>query len=164
MSSRKDHDQRSRVFRTGFRKYLVVAVPAASLAALMIIAGARYYETARYDPASAFLYVVPWAMAAFILVVTLGVYVMNAGKRITVTPQRLEYTNFGKGFKCPWGDLVFTAPAADKIYFKTAVIGDGSHFERLEEFFLPEFGTLVELIKAAKKHSREQRMTLDVDV
>lgn len=158
----KEH--KKRVFKTGFRKYMLLAVPAMTMAAVLILVGFHYYPTARYDSASSFLYVVPWCVGTVIVLFTLYGWLINAGKKIVITPHHLEFTNYGKGFTSMWGDLVFTPPRSDKPFLKTAVIGDGNRYERLEEFFLPEFGKLVELIRMAKKHSREQRMTVDIDV
>ena len=163
-SSSRDKEGKKRVFKTGFKKYLLLAVPALSMAAVLILVGAHYYPTARYDSASTLLYVAPWSVGGVIVVFTLYGWLINAGKAVTVTPRKLEFSNYGKGFDSMWGDLVFTAPRSDKLYLKTAVIGNGTRYERLEEFFWPEFTTLMDLIKAAKKHSREQRMTLDIDV
>lgn len=152
-----------KVFRTDLKGFTKLAIPGLVLSAVLIYLGIRQYiympRTLGFPP-DWLLYGTPWATAALILLFTAYVYWVNKDKKIVVTPQYLEFMR-GENtlFRCVWNNLSFTPPRQDKKRFRVAVISDGNRFERLEEFFFPEFDLLVDILKEAKRHARDELST-----
>jgi hypothetical protein len=109
------------------------------------------------DPVSPFLFVkLPMILGALIILFLLWSFFANLGKEIIVTPKTLTYKKGGAEWTALWKNLTFTPPRYDKKHFKSCSVSDGKKFGRIEEFYFPEFETLVEVIKAGKSGSSSE--------
>jgi hypothetical protein len=149
------------VFGTSFKKFAWLAAPAICIALVLIVMPMGYVRTMQYDPMALMFFAPPWGIAFLILLGIGWIYLSNRGKTIAFTRDRLEFQKGRKGFRCRWADLSFTPPPADKKKFRSAVISDGKHYERIDEFFFADFEAIVETIRKARQHSRDLPITLD---
>lgn len=161
-------------FLVSFKKFYLLWIPSTLVSLGLFYVGYLYYdqnrrieETARaaggqvpmgLPPAWTF-YVLPWVVGLVILVSFIYVYFQQRGRRVVVTPTHLEMHRGGNVTRTLWQNLSFTPPAADKKSFRTALVSDGSYYERLDEFFYPEFDLFVEFVTRAKKFARENIST-----
>lgn|GEM_PF-1532741 len=93
-----------------------------------------------------------WIMIAagsIIVIATIVVMMLNKGKKISFTPQYLEYKHGKNEFTVSWKELVFKPPQNDKGIYRTALISDGSHFGNFDTLFFPDFDLMIEVIRVA---------------
>lgn len=103
------------------------------------------------DPISPFMYIkLPIIIGSLLILFTLWSLISNIGKEISITPKTFTYKKGRYEFTCFWKNLTFTPPRYDKKRFKMFSVSDGKRSGRIEEFFFPEFATIVEVIKAGK--------------
>ncbi len=151
-------------FHTNLKKFYLLMVPGMICAAALIWFGCVQYPALKFDsgdfPPGWIFYYVPWSLGGLLILAILGLFYANNRKSIIISPQYLEFQHYGRTvFRCSWGNLSFTPPRQDRKRFKTAVISDGEHFERLEEFFYPDFELVVDVIREAKRHARDELST-----
>lgn len=161
-------------FIVDFKKFYLLWIPS------MLVSGGLFYvgyiffdqnrrveETARVAggtvppgiPPAWMLYTLPWLMGVIIAVTFIYVFFQQRGRRIVVTPSHLEIHRGVDVSRTLWQNLSFTPPRADKKSFRTALVSDGNYYERLDEFFYPEFDLFVEVVTRAKKYARENIST-----
>jgi len=149
---------KQRVFRSSPRKLLGFAVFPLAIAAFLFYEGMlnapKFPEVPAdrlVDPVSPFVFVkLPMIMAGLIVFFLVWSFFSNLNKEIIVTPKTLTYKKGRAEWTVLWKDLTFTPPRYDKKRFKSCAVSNGRKFGRIEEFFFPDFETLVDVIKAAK--------------
>jgi len=151
-----------KTFSADLKKFVGLAVPGLVVACVLGWFGLRQYNLPRtegFPPDDWFIYG-PWGLAALILLMMALIFASNFGKKVVVTPKYVEFHRLNRlVFRCLWTNLSFTPPRQDKKRFLTAIISDGSHYERLEDFFFPDFELMVEIIREAKRHARDEIST-----
>jgi len=156
--------QKEKTFRTDLKKFLLLAAPGVFVSVTLIRFGIRqYWIHARMPvedfPPQSWFYYVPWTVAGLLILVMLNIFLNNVSKKVVITRSYLELHRSRKTYRTLWTDLSFTPPRPDRKRFRVAIISDGHYYERLEEFFFPEFDLLVSVIREAREHSRRTLST-----
>lgn len=161
-------------FLVSFKKFYLLWVPSTLVSLGLFYVGYLNYdqsrrieETARAAggqmptsfPPPWMFYVLPWAVGLLISLSFTYVYFHQRGRRIVVTPTHLEMHRGDDVTRTLWQNLSFTPPRPDKKSFRTALVSDGRYYERLDEFFYPEFDLFVEFVTRARKFARENIST-----
>lgn len=151
-----------KVFRSNTKRMVPFVFMGILLSAALVYIGYRQYllpRTLGFPPDSLF-YGLAWTVAGLILLLLLLVYLANADKSIVVTPQYMEFMRGQKVvFRCLWNNLSFTPPRQDQKRLRACILSDGKHYERVEDFFFPDFELLVDFVREAKKHARDDLST-----
>lgn len=161
-------------FRPTFKKFYSLLVPAMVIALALMWFGYRYYdlnqrilESARKAggqmpddfPPSWLFYVLPWFLAAVIVLCYLWIYALQRGRYFVVTPLHLEVRRGDDIKRTLWQNVSYTPPRNDKKRFRSFLLSDGSYYERIDDFFYPEFNLFTKFVSAAKQNARENITT-----
>jgi hypothetical protein len=120
--------------------------------------GIKQHWLLRYDdgsfPPGWLFYVIPWAIAAIMILGLLSIILAQAGRSVLVAATYIECRKGSQMTRIPFQRLSFTAPQRGR--FRSALISDGTgFFFPIEEIFWPEFDLLVSIIQVGCKRSRE---------
>ena len=161
-------------FQVDFKKFYWLWIPSTLVSLGLFYSGfiafdqnRRIAETARVAgaqvpdgfPPSWIFYVAPWLVGLVIFVSFAYVYFQLRSRHIVVTPTHLEIHRGADVTRTLWQNLSFTPPRPDKKSFRSALVSDGHYYERVDEFFYPQFDLFVEFVTRAKKFSRDNIST-----
>lgn len=167
-------EKKAREFVPAMKNFYLMAGGAALIAAPLVWIGIRQYQVHQLleeqaakakgslpdsFPPDWIFYYVPWAFAGVILLALLLTYISYAGRKVVVTPQYIEIHRGSNSTRTLWQNLSFTPPPSTKKRFRSAILSDGRYYERIDDFFYPEFELLLEVIARAKKFARETHTT-----
>lgn len=165
-------DKNRKEFRVNLKPFYYLCIPGLFVIAAMAYYGYRYYslqqrllEMAKGRPLpdsfppNWMFYYGPWGFGLFVAIALFVVWYGQYNRKIVVTRQHIQLHSGKSVVKTQWQNLSFTPPPVNKKRFRTALISDGSYYQRIDEFFYPEFDLLVEVITRAKKFARENLTT-----
>jgi len=156
-------EKQEKIFKPDMSKFFIVLLIAVIVASWLITQGlANYKAFAKTKDVSAIvpLGYLPIAIGALILLVALIIYLSNANKKITVTPANISFFSHGKEISVLWKDLIFTMSPPEKKTFRQITISDGTYFERIDDFFFPQYDFMLEVIHRAKEVSRKETISI----
>lgn len=152
------------IFQADMKKFSVLAAIALAVAALMVrtgLWGLRVFPPEVRDPLMRTLAgYLPMVMAGIIVGGLVISYLQAARRVLVITPRALLYKKGRKQMVIPWEKAFFGPPAHWKKRFRTAVVSDGLHFIRFEEFFFPRFEEMCRLIERSCEEAKGSDLTL----
>lgn len=156
-------EKQEKIFRPDMSKFFIVSLIALIASSWLIFQGLVNYKVfVKTKDVSAIvtLSYLPIAIGTLILLVALIIYIVNANKKITVTPANVSFLSHGEEISIPWKDLIFSTSPPEKKTFRQITISDGRHFERIDDFFFPQYNFIIEVIHRAKEVSRKETISI----
>lgn len=98
----------------------------------------------------------PIGLGILIFLVLIYLYLVNSGKKITVSPEIFSYTQGSGGFTVKWRDLIFNTTPPEKKRFRQITVSNGHYFGKIDEMFFPEYEFILEIIHRAKESAKSE--------
>ncbi|MCL5773991.1 MAG: hypothetical protein M1536_06380 [Firmicutes bacterium] len=150
---------KQKVFKAKMGKFFIFSLLAIASAAWLIYYGYKMLIFFKNDELFKTVYCyIPIGMGGLIIFLLIINFFANLGKTIVITPDAFYYKHFGKEFAVDWKNISFTPPQVSKKRFRSAAVSDGKNLIRFDDFFFPQFETIVEVIKMAREAQRELRI------
>lgn len=156
-------EKQEKIFKADMSKFFIVLLIAVIVSTWLIMQGvANYKAFAKTKDVSAIvpLCYLPVAVGIIILLVAVIIFISNANKKITVTPANISFLSHGKEVSVQWKDLIFTMSPPEKKTFRQITISDGRQFERIDDFFFPQYDFILEVMHRAKEVSRKETISI----
>lgn len=153
--------KQARVFSSSLRKLVYISPLPLIMSAYFIFFGIRsYMKYGSLNVPGVMEYnlvfvLIPVAFAALLLLFLLSTFLTNYRKRVTITPEYVEYRQWNHSFKASWKSVSFTPPRSDRKRFRFATISDGKSFGEINAFFFPQFDLLVDVIQYAQESAKD---------
>lgn len=152
-------DKQEKIIKPNMSKFYVMAIIAFIVSFWLIKQGITNYRAfaPMGDKSALFsLCYLPILLGSTIVLITVLIYIFNASKKITITPTNIIFFSGGKEISIVWKDLIYTMSPPEKKTFRQITISNGRYFEKIDDFFFPEYNFLAEIIHTAKDASKKE--------